>query len=392
MNILIIEQFEDLRSDIRRRVEEASRSTGLRGITIDCVEMKQVGSSTPDLIILGSFAKDTVLEIHSRLNSIFPNVPIILLLNTNDYLEDAVELHKRTMIRIVALGDLPQISQILINLGKPTDKSSNFIGKARVVSLVNTKGGVGTSTIAMSLANYYNNNSISTLLIDLNISNRDLTIFCKYSIEGQSSLSKALKLYEPDEKTILSCVEKLNINSYKNISILGLPEQFTESYQLYTNQMISAEENINWLENAISKLTADYDVILIDVGNHWGPSALSSLALSTHICLITEEDEWCIKRTFSMMHKLSSESEDPGEFDFRKWKVVVNGIRSVNTATELVNKYNKDPLLIQHPQIFGIPWTKKCIDWYLGESSSYDLGEPLYKESIESLGKKIRPL
>ena len=49
MKILIIEQEEDLRADIHRRIEEASRSTGLRNIIIESLELKKVGGVKPQI-------------------------------------------------------------------------------------------------------------------------------------------------------------------------------------------------------------------------------------------------------------------------------------------------------------------------------------------------------
>lgn len=391
MQLLIIENNEELRTDIIRRIEEASRSTGLRGISIEAVEMKKLGASTPDLIILGGFAKDTILEIHSRLNSIFPNTPIILLLNSGDYLEDAVELYKRTMIRVVAQGDLPQISQIILNLSRPNDYSTEFKGKARIISLVNFKGGVGTTTTAASLAAFYEQHGISCLLIDLNYANRDLSIFNKYSIEGQSALALALKSPYPEMKELRPCIEKFRQSQISSSSIIGAPESFLDSFQLFSNRLPINEINPGWLESTISKLAEDFEALILDLGNHWGVSTLASLALSTHIGLITEENEWSIKRTFSMLNILSNESEDPGEFDFRKWQIIINGARSPNSASDLVTKYNNETQLIKNSIALSLPWSKKCADWFICNKTAYELAEPAYKDAIELLARGIRP-
>ena len=195
-------------------------------------------------MILGNFAKDQILEINSRLNSIFPNVPIVLLLSSEDYLEDAVELHKKTLIRVIALGDLPQISQLLINLAQPASKSHEFLGKARVLSLVNIKGGVGTTTIASSLATYYSESNISSLLVDLNHSNQNLSAFYDYSIEGKSALEQAFKITVPELKHLKPCIEDITNNDGKTISIIGAPKTFQESYQLHSATLPVNEQKL----------------------------------------------------------------------------------------------------------------------------------------------------
>src|SRR5690606_16841358 len=233
MKILVIEQSSEHRADLKRRVDEAARSTGMKNMLVESIEMKQLGGSTPDLIVLGSYAKNAILEIHTRINSIFPNTPIVLLLNTTDYLEDAVELYKRTLIRIVALGDLPQLSQILINLAQPTEKSNEYRGKARIISVVSLKGGTGTSTLASSLASYYGSKNISSLLVDLNYVNRDLSTLAQYSIESQSALNTLFKIPNPDFKDIKPCIQKYKNTISENVSIIGSPSTFLESFELF---------------------------------------------------------------------------------------------------------------------------------------------------------------
>jgi cellulose biosynthesis protein BcsQ len=392
MQLLIIEQSEAQRADIQKRVEEASRSTGLRNIGIEAVEMKQIGSIVPDLIILGNFAKDQIQEINSRLNSIFPNIPIILLLNTEDYLEDAVELHKRTSIRIIASGDLPQISQVLIDLAQPTIKSSIFLGKAKIISFVSIKGGVGTSTLVASTAEYYAENKISTLIIDLNYSNQDLSTFYEYSIEGKSAFEKSIKIAFPEIKDLKPLIENVKKEDTRQLSIIGHPNTFLDSYQFFTNTLPINEINSVWIELFLSKISSEFEIIIIDLGNHWGISTLASLANSTNVCLVMEEDEWCIKRSFSMINKISSESEDPAEFDFRKWKFLINGMKSQAISEELVTKYNAEYNLVQKPSVNGFPWSKKSIGWNLGNQSAYKIGEISYKESISNFAKQFKQI
>lgn len=392
MKLLIIEQNKDLRADIKKRVEESARSTGLKGITIEAIDMKQVGGSTPDLIILGEFAKDKILEIHSRLNSIHPNVHIILLLGTNDYLEDAVELHKRTQIRIVAQGDLPQLSQIIIDLSQPTSLRSEFIGKARIISVLGIKGGSGISSLCASLASCYAEYNVSTLLLDMNYCNRDLTTFSQYSIEGQHALSQLLQIPKPDFKNIKPCIEKFRADESSMISIIGAAESFIRGYELFSNTLSVNETNSIWFESKMSLLANEFDTIVIDLGNHWGPSTLSALSISSHVCFMMEDHEWSMKRSFDMLHKISSESEDPAEFDFRKWKIVLNGIKSISAAQESIHQNNSNYNLIKNPTVYGIPWSKKSMDWFIGPHTPYEIGDSGYKDSIEVLAKSIRPI
>lgn len=392
MKLIIIEQNENLRSDIKNRVEEASRLTGLKSIIIDAIDMKQLGSSTPDLIILGDFAKDKILEIHSRINSIHPNTPIILLLGTSDYLEDSIELYKRTQIRIVAQGDIPQLTQIILNLSQPTSLQNNISGKARIISVIGIKGGAGITSLTASLASFFESHEVSSLLIDLNHINRDLSSFSNYSIEGQHALSKLYRNSQPLFSDINPCIEKFRQTKSGLISIIGATESFIEAYELFTNSLPVFQTNSVWLESNISTLADEFETIIIDLGNHWGPATLSILSMSSNVCLMMEDDEWSIKRNFEMLHKISSESEDPTEFDFRKWKVTINGIKIPEETQEVVNLYNSNYNIIKTPIIYGIPWSKRCINWFLGNKTPYECGESSYKNSIEDLAKSIRSL
>jgi chromosome partitioning protein len=146
--------------------------------------------------------------------------------------------------------------------------------KARVISIVNHKGGVGKTTTTLNLGRGLTRLGYRVLLIDM---------------DSQGNLSQALGVDEPQKQVKNALLDN------EPLPVVTIDEQYdlapSDLELAYADlELVQSVGGVNQLRNAIAPLRNQYDYILIDC-----PPALNiftnSALVASHACLVTLQPE-----------------------------------------------------------------------------------------------------
>jgi len=390
MKILILEQDEDLCIDIVKRIEEAGRRTSLKGISIVGSSLRELGSFIPELIFVGPFAVNSFEDVSRRLHGMFPRVPISLLLNSEDYVSEAIDIRRRHSVRIVALGDIPQMAQVIFDVALGGARGNVIGPRGRVLGLTHTKGGVGATSLAASFAAAAASRKVSTVLIDFSVVNPDITLWSNYGIAAQSALKKAYETSTIGPSLVKDILEPAP-DGRSNLHILGQLERYIDAYRYHIDNPELGSGTSDMVEKLIDSLSQEFELVVIDLGNHWGVATLSALAVCTHVFFVVDEAPWSFARSVQALRRISAESEDPSEFDYRKWSILVNGCSHDSEAAKLLASAQMDDFFISKVNSFGVPLSKRGADWLEGNRTLYDNADKPFQIALDEVLKSVIP-
>lgn len=146
--------------------------------------------------------------------------------------------------------------------------------KARIISVVNHKGGVGKTTTTLNLGRALSRMNYRVLLIDM---------------DSQGNLSQALGIDEPEKQVKHALLDN------EPLPILTIGERYdlapSDLELAYADlELVQVVGGVNQLRNAIAPLRSNYDYILIDC-----PPALNiftnSALVASQSCLVTLQPE-----------------------------------------------------------------------------------------------------
>ena len=189
-------------------------------------------------------------------------------------LEKEAGLPSSTLLKAVA-GDrilnnkhLTALYPVLVRYGYQSHP------KARIISVVNHKGGVGKTTTTLNLGRALARMSYRVLLIDM---------------DSQGNLSQALGVDEPEKQVKHALLDN------EPLPILSIDERYdlapSDLELAYADlELVQAVGGVNQLRNALNPLRSQYDYILIDC-----PPALNiftnSALVASQSCLVTLQPE-----------------------------------------------------------------------------------------------------
>lgn len=146
--------------------------------------------------------------------------------------------------------------------------------QARVISVINHKGGVGKTTTTLNLGKALSLVGKRVLLVDM---------------DSQGNLSQALGVDEPEQQVVHALLER------KPLPVVSIAEGYDLSPSdlelAYADlKLVQEVGGVNRLRNALAPLLPRYDYVLIDC-----PPALNiytnSALVASHACLITLQPE-----------------------------------------------------------------------------------------------------
>ncbi|MDF7821842.1 ParA family protein [Runella sp. MFBS21] len=165
---------------------------------------------------------------------------------------------------------LASLSPVLIKYGFKEFASS----KAKIISVVNHKGGVGKTTTTLNLGRALVKLGYRVLLIDM---------------DSQGNLSQALGHDNPEKQVVQSLLKGESLPIYNIIENYDLaPSDLELAYA--DLELVQAVGGVNQLKNAIAPIRNRYDYIFIDCPPALNIFTNSALVASTS-CLVTLQPE-----------------------------------------------------------------------------------------------------
>lgn len=246
-----------------------------------------------------------------------------------------------------------KIGKLIANKAHPNSKSFRFKRdeikkvfkdyKAKVLTIINNKGGVGKSTITLNLAYQISKQGKKVLVCDLDPQG-DISIFAGVDITKISKadfINKKVQILEGDFTGVHILPANLDLATLER-------------------ELNASEMNVEkWLYRKIIKdLMSKYDYILLDNSPYLNLYNTSSLVASNMAIIPISPDEVSIKgmnTIISLIHEVQEKFENTE----LKYKVVMNKFTKVKTSKKL------DDLLSSHKDEYidiPIPLRQDVVD------------------------------
>jgi pilus assembly protein CpaE len=334
-----------------------------------------IATSTPDLAIVALDAdKQRALQMIGQLSVDQPKLPILtiskdhqaLLLSLQKgakyFLTEPVELEGLLSALRRALNENPQTADSPTAV---TGSSSGMLGRTSapcsVISILGTRGGVGTTTLAVNLASTLAtdpNNNVALLDLDLALGDADIAV----EVNGMENISIA---------DLARNIQRLDMNFLKRalvkhadtgLSILRHP---LEIYDMSAVHESHVERIVNLLKISYSHLVLDLSKALL-------PTDLMALRMSDEILLVAQLELSSLRNVVRLNHLLSNTEENLGS----RVKVVINRVGSESVEEGIS--------LMKAEEVIG-----KKIYWQIPNDTKAVIaarvaGQPLVKHSPKS--------
>ncbi len=394
MRIFLIDPNPQSRGELVSRINEALRQAGLKRAQVvdgdlSLIQAKK-GSDQPACCFLGPGCYEQLEESIGLFKGAYPDVPAVLVLDNERYSTEAVELRRLVNIRIIAIADLAQMAGFILDCenmagGSPGSKNRG------VISVVQLKGGVGTSTVACALASCWARHDLSVALLDLDDVNPQITDWGRVGSSQRRAMSELLRAGDVPKYRVneLACpVEGYN----GKLAVIGQPERYHESFHFKADVIDGAPNAAIFVQSLIKALREEFDVIVIDGGRSWGISSFTILPLSQHVLLVTDDDGMSVRRTLDNLHRLTRESDDPAEFDLSRWSLVLNSYsRKLLSPKDLSVEIRELDLFPESATLYTIPFSEKGRQWGGPGQSFYDMVDDADKAGLRQIAFSLVP-
>ena len=350
-----------------------------------------IQSALPDLAIIALDAdKNKALQLISQLSFEHPKLPILTISHDHQALLQSLQKGaKYFLTHPVGLQDmLAALRRALGDHGSaepvPGVMAGQGTGSSSVIAVLGSRGGVGTTTLAVNLAATLAadpNNAAALIDLDLTLGDADISL----EVSGFENISIA---------DLAANIERLDMNFLRRamakhepsgLSILRHPLEISQVGVIH-------EQHV---ERIINLLKLSYTHLVLDLSKALLPTDLMALRMADQILLVAQLELASLRNVVRLVHCLSAE-ENLAD----KIRVVINrqgadtieeGI-GLKKAEEVVGKpifwqIPNDPKPVIAARIEGHPLVKHAPKSRVQQSIA-GLAQALYGKPVESRGSK----
>lgn len=308
-----------------------------------------VAQSAPDLVIVNLDAdKNKALNMIGQLSVEYPRMPILTISQDHQALLQSLQRGARYFLtHPVGLEDLlVALRRAVGEVGTTSDGvgSSTFFGRqefaSSIVSILGTRGGVGTTSLAVNLAaTLSSDRDNSVALIDLDLALGDADIALEVTGSENFSISDLARNIERLDMNFLR--RAMARHEASNLSVLRHPLELQEIGGIHEGH----------IERILNLLRVSYSHLIIDLSKAVLPTDLMALRMSDLILLVVQLELSSLRNVVRMIHFFNQE-----ETLAEKIRIVVNRIGaeaveegiSLKKAEEVIGK----PIFWQIPNDF----------------------------------------
>jgi pilus assembly protein CpaE len=239
----------------------------------------------PEMAVMGLGADPSVeIESIAAISREFPSVYLLVLSDSSD-----AELILRTMragandflCKPVTESDLRLAAEKVHKLKAVRTEAARSGGK--IISLFSNKGGNGTTTIAVNLADAlarYHGKKV--VLVDLVLVHGDVTLF--FNVKPAYSI---LDLAKNADKADYDFLHTLLLKHASGVYILAEPPNIEDAEQISADQV----------RKVLATLRSMFDFIIVDTPHQFDKRTLTALEISDHLLLVSLLDLPSLKNT-----------------------------------------------------------------------------------------------
>jgi pilus assembly protein CpaE len=349
ITILLVDDIPETRENIKKMIafEPDLKVVGAAGTGREGVAMAE--ELKPNIIIMDINMPDMDgIEATTLITEKVPSAAVIMMSvqNDPDYLRRAMLAGARNFLtKPIAMEELyntirtvhkrhqavaPPQTAVRTESNRPVKSVQGPVTRAgNIIVVYSPQGGVGTTTIATSLASGLMKEGIRVLLVDADLQFGDVG-----AILNLSSQSTMVELI-PD-------VDDLDTDLFENIVAThdsGLKVLLGPSRPEFAEEVLS---NPSALPTILQKVANNYDFIVVDTSNHLDEMLLSLLDIANRIVLVGTPTLSCVKNIRFMLDLF-----DKLQYPQEKTVLVLNRIpedrqlKRLIIATERIESYLK---------------------------------------------------
>jgi pilus assembly protein CpaE len=348
-----------------------------------------IKSALPDLAIVALDGDKTkALNLIGQLSVEYPKLPILTISHDHQALLLSLQRGaKYFLTHPVGLEDL--LAALRRALGEsgssdaPQGAMSRQSGVSSVVAVLGSRGGVGTTTLAVNLGATLAAdpaNAVALLDLDLALGDADIAL----EVNGFENISIA---------DLARNIERLDMNFLRRalarhepsgLSILRHPLEISEGGLVHEVHV----------ERILNLLKISYSHLILDLSKSLLPTDLTALRMADFVLLVAQLELSSLRNVVRLIHGLSGE-----EGLAEKIRVVINrqgadtveeGI-SLKKAEEVIGKpifwqVPNDPKAVIGARVAGAPLVKHAPK-SRAQQSIFGLGQALYNKPVSPPGE-----
>ncbi len=285
-----------------------------------------IAQSMPDLAIVSLDAdKPRALQMIGQLAVEHPKLPILtiskdhqaLLLSLQRgakyFLTEPVELEDLLSALRRALGENTSLQETSVSNGQVSSVIPRPAAPSSVIAVLGSRGGVGTTTLAVNLAATLANDpnhAVALLDLDLALGDADIAV----EVQGMENISIA---------DLARNIQRLDMNFLKRalvkheatgLSILRHPLEIQDMGVIHESHV----------ERIVNLLKISYTHLVLDLSKAFLPTDLMALRMADQILLVAQLELGSLRNVVRLNHLLNNTEEQLGE----RVRVVVNRVGS----------------------------------------------------------------
>jgi pilus assembly protein CpaE len=268
--------------------------------------------SSPDLVVISLDGdQQKALQLISQLTVEYPSLPILAVSGRGDGQSILQALRcgaKEFLTAPVVLEELLQALQRLQQSRISADPESvNGSGptSSMVVSVIGSRGGIGSTSIAVNLAcSMAQDTTNNVALVDLDLALGD----CDVALDLMPDYTLADVALNIDRLDMQFLRRSLSKHS-SGLSLLPHPVQLEDISIIHEDH----------LQRVIGLLRASYNILIFDLSKRYTPTDLTALRMSDVVLLLAQLDLTSLRNVVRMLHSFGNE-EGMNE----KVRVIVN--------------------------------------------------------------------
>ncbi|MBX3397245.1 MAG: AAA family ATPase [Gemmataceae bacterium] len=333
-----------------------------------------IAQSMPDLAIVSLDAdKQRALQMIGQLAVEHPKLAILtiskdhqaLLLSLQRgakyFLTEPVELEDLLSALRRALGENTGLQETSVSNGQVSSVIPRQAAPSSVIAVLGSRGGVGTTTLAVNLAATLANDpnhAVALLDLDLALGDADIAV----EVQGMENISIA---------DLARNIQRLDMNFLKRalvkheptgLSILRHPLEIQDMGVIHESHV----------ERIVNLLKISYTHLVLDLSKAFLPTDLMALRMADQILLVAQLELGSLRNVVRLNHLLNNTEEQLGE----RVRVVVNRVGS--EAVEEGISLKKAEEVIGRPIFWQVPNDSKAV------IAARVAGQPMVKHNPKS--------
>ena len=394
MQFILIDSAAETRALLIGRVNEAMKQaeiTKLDPLDLEVSRIETFEWAAAVGCLIGPGCHADLDEVCERVRMMFPSGHIAVVLENNVYAAEAVTLRKRLNVNVLALGDVAQIAGFLLDCEARLGGDKRAASGKAVIGIAQLKGGVGVTSLTAAFASCWARHGLTVAAIDFDDVNPQLTAWARVGLIQRTVTSELLRAGEVPPARVNEIVNPVE-GFEGRLVVVGQPEGYNESFQYKANVIDGAPSASEFVNSLISALSAEFQIVIVDMGRSWGVASFALLPLCQHLVLVTDDDGMSVRRTLDCFDRLKKESDDPEEFNLDRWSLVLNAFTGkLISPKEIAAEIQDMDLLSAHSSLFTIPFSEQGRQWGAPGESPYDAADEKTRQVIRRVACNLVP-